>query len=1008
MVKHLRRLSFILFFALMITFIGGNAYLSLKPLATTSWRGWNAVADDNGTRVRGVNPQGPAKMLRPGDEVVALRGLTQAAAPSATEFPWTVPAGYSYVVTIRRDGQLRELTLATMPYPFSSCLALAVGTLLLPFVCLLTGIILFLFKPNDKQAQLLAMLLSTIVLASNITFAGQPLWFIVVFFVGNCLSSFCTALMLHFFLVFPERSALLRRWPRLEYYLYLPNLLIGLPWTVIFTLKWVSSATQAIEFAARHPWLNTTTTALEMAYVGCGLLVLVLNYRRAGQGARRKVRVVVAGSLLGSLPLLAWSAAGLFTDFAGLDRTLRDYLQTFIWLALMLLPLSFGYAIARYRVIPISLIVRRGVRYLLVARGFVLIQAVVAFAVLSVLLTYGHAAVLDHIWHEAYIFVAMGGTMLCIGLLKLVNRRVMPHIDRRFFRESYDAQRLLVELGRAFGNIKGSEQLLQLVADKITATLHAERVAILLHDEATGVYTCAALATHAQAHNATLRADNWAALTLPAEASTLELLRRKSTPLVVDVNDPQSWVHARLNAPGGAAAARAAELLTLTTLDTSLLVPLATNDQPLGVISIAPRLGDLPCSHEDQQMLANVAWQTSFALENMRLFERERRREEQLRQVQKMEAIGRLAGGVAHDFNNLLTAINGYTDLALRKLDEGAPLRRNFTEIKKAAERAGGLTRQLLAFSRKQVLQPKVVNLNSVVAETDTMLRRLIGEDIDLLTVLDPALAQVKADPGQIEQVIMNLAVNARDAMPQGGKLTIATANVDLDATYARQHAPVQPGPYVMLAVSDTGLGMDAATQAQIFEPFFMTKELGKGTGLGLATIYGIVKQSGGYIWVYSEVGRGTTFKVYLPRVESAADAAAQARNVQPALQVGTETVLLVEDEPAVRSMSREILTLSGYNVLEAQHGPEALDIVAQHAGQIDLMLTDVVMPYMSGRELAARLQPARPAMRVLYMSGYTDDAIVHHGVLDSGLAFLEKPFTPDVLTAKVRSVLDN
>lgn len=380
--------------------------------------------------------------------------------------------------------------------------------------------------------------------------------------------------------------------------------------------------------------------------------------------------------------------------------------------------------------------------------------------------------------------------------------------------------------------------------------------------------------------------------------------------------------------------------------------------------------------------------------------------EEQLRQAQKMEAVGKLAGGVAHDFNNLLTAINGHSDLAMRRLKLDDPLYDKLEKIKKAGERAAALTHQLLAFSRKQILQPKVLDLNQVVFEMNKMLQPLIGEDIDLLTKLKPDLGMVKADPGQLEQVLMNLSVNARDAMPRGGKLTIETTNVYLDEEYASRHLSIVPGWYVMLAVSDTGSGMDAQTQERIFDPFFTTKEVGKGTGLGLSTVYGIVKQSGGNIWVYSEVGRGTTFKVYLPCVNRCAEKP-EFNIDRNQLSEGNETVLLVEDEEMVREMAKEILEESGYLVLEAKHGQEALLIAEQYRGHIHLMLSDVVMPQMSGRELAEQFAPLRRDMKVLYMSGYTDDAIVHHGVLDEGTAFIEKPFTPNALARKVRETLN-
>ena len=378
--------------------------------------------------------------------------------------------------------------------------------------------------------------------------------------------------------------------------------------------------------------------------------------------------------------------------------------------------------------------------------------------------------------------------------------------------------------------------------------------------------------------------------------------------------------------------------------------------------------------------------------------------EEQLRQSQKMEAVGQLAGGVAHDFNNLLTAISGHTQLLL--LDEEVEhAREDLQEIKAAAERAASLTQQLLAFSRKQVLEPKVFSLNTTVVEMDKMLRRLIGEDIHLRTALAADLGAVRADPGQLEQVVLNLAVNARDAMVEGGKLTIETRNVVLDHEYASHHADVTPGAYVMLAISDTGFGIEQEILPHIFEPFFTTKGEGKGTGLGLSTVYGIIRQSGGHVWVYSEVGYGTTFKIYLPRVETKFSYAPKA-DAPAALSGGSETVFLVEDEPAVRLLVRRVLERSGYTVLDAENGQQALDLLGAHEGPLDLLITDVVMPQLGGRQLAEQIRPRRPDLRVLYMSGYTDDAILHHGVLDSGMHFLHKPFTPELLTRKVREVL--
>lgn len=381
--------------------------------------------------------------------------------------------------------------------------------------------------------------------------------------------------------------------------------------------------------------------------------------------------------------------------------------------------------------------------------------------------------------------------------------------------------------------------------------------------------------------------------------------------------------------------------------------------------------------------------------------------EQQLRQAQKMEAVGRLAGGIAHDFNNILTAITGYADLLLEDLSPTDPRRQDAEEVRKAAQRAAGLTRQLLAFSRQQMLQPSVIDVNALVGDLQKMLGRLLGEDVEFGTRLDPAVGRVKADPGQLEQVLMNLAVNARDAMPQGGKLTLETANVEMDERYAADHYPARPGPFVMIAVSDTGTGMSEETQAHMFEPFFTTKEKGKGTGLGLATVYGIVKQSGGFIWVYSELGHGSTFKIYLPRVGERSERAAEAAPIEAAASRGTETVLLAEDEPPVRAIARQVLERHGYTVLEAPSAESALDIATRYSGTIHLLLTDVIMPGMNGRELATRLAGIRPEARVIFMSGYTDDAVTRHGVLESGSTYLQKPFTPDAIARKVREVLD-
>jgi two-component system cell cycle sensor histidine kinase/response regulator CckA len=382
--------------------------------------------------------------------------------------------------------------------------------------------------------------------------------------------------------------------------------------------------------------------------------------------------------------------------------------------------------------------------------------------------------------------------------------------------------------------------------------------------------------------------------------------------------------------------------------------------------------------------------------------------EDHLRQAQKMDAVGQLAGGIAHDFNNMLTAITGYSVLLLDELDPSDPKREDVQEIKAAADRAATLTRQLLAFSRRQMLQPEVIDLNKTVGEMQKMLRRLVVEDIKLVTVLEPELGRVKADPGQVEQVLMNLVVNARDAMPDGGTLTIETANVHLGEAYAGRHAPlaIPRGEYVRLTVSDTGCGMDDVTRARIFEPFFTTKPKGKGTGLGLSTVYGIVKQSGGYIWCYSEPGEGTTFKIYLPRTDAVAEQP-NGDGARPNPRRGSETILLVEDDDAVRSISRRILELQGYAVIEAGNGLEALRLCELAATPVDLVLTDMVMPEMNGKELARQLRERYPEIRLLFMSGYTEDAALRQSFLEPGTAFIEKPFAPAALADKVRKVLD-
>lgn len=476
----------------------------------------------------------------------------------------------------------------------------------------------------------------------------------------------------------------------------------------------------------------------------------------------------------------------------------------------------------------------------------------------------------------------------------------------------------------------------------------------------------------------------------------LDQLRRQATPEI-----------ARLYEPIG--------------IHSMLVVAMRARGKTIGLLSIFRFVADSSSLDEHDQHLAQMlADHAALAIANSRLYDNARRElaereraekslseaEEKLRQAQKMEAVGRLAGGVAHDFNNLLSVILSYSEMMMMEMRVGEPMRDDLKQIREAGQRAAALTRQLLAFSRQQVLEPRVLDVNEIIRTTEKLLQRILGEDVELNLVLDPALRACKVDPGQFEQVLMNLVVNARDAMLRGGNLTIETSNTVLDSDYAQSHPESRVGPHVVLAVSDTGIGMDKPTQARIFEPFFTTKPKDRGTGLGLSTVYGMVKQSGGSVWVYSEPGKGTTFKIYLPSVfeESERSLPPAASNAKMG---GTETVLLVEDDPQVRMVARTVLRRAGYNVLEASNGGEALLTCEQHGADIQLLITDVVMPRMSGRELAERLKQIRPVMRVLFMSGYTEDAIVRHGLVQSGINYLQKPITPDSLLRKARGVLD-
>jgi signal transduction histidine kinase len=438
--------------------------------------------------------------------------------------------------------------------------------------------------------------------------------------------------------------------------------------------------------------------------------------------------------------------------------------------------------------------------------------------------------------------------------------------------------------------------------------------------------------------------------------------------------------------------------------DVPVVVFTALTDEKIGVESVHAGAQDyLVKGHVDARLLRRSVL---YSIERKRAQKALRETEERLRRAQKLEVVGRLAGGVAHDFNNLLSVISGYGEMLLNNLSSEDPRRDKVTLILQAASQAADLTRQLLTFSRGEVLQPRILDPNHTITEMNRMLRRIIGEDVELRTLLDPGLGRIKADVGQVQQIILNLAVNARDAMPNGGKLTIETQNVDLDGAYAQRHAGVKPGRYVMVAVSDTGIGMDKQTQAHIFEPFFTTKDAGKGTGLGLATVYGIVKERQGDVWVYSELRRGTTFKIYLPRVEEAGEQAAGGPVAQTAAPMGSETILVVEDNAMLRGVARETLGSAGYEVLEAADAKEALDVFARHKRPIHLLVTDIVMPGMNGRELADRLVKKQPQLAVLFMSGYTNDTMVQQRVLQGDVPFLSKPFTPMGLLKKTFEVL--
>ncbi|HEV7374969.1 MAG TPA: GAF domain-containing protein, partial [Pyrinomonadaceae bacterium] len=587
-------------------------------------------------------------------------------------------------------------------------------------------------------------------------------------------------------------------------------------------------------------------------------------------------------------------------------------------------------------------------------------------------------------------FLSSVGSQIALAIERKRTEEALQEANQRAIIEYKRLLERISQLGQTLGTARDLQTVYRALRDFVVISAPCDAVVISLYDAPRN----ARITSYAWTDDQEVEINE----PLPVNIDTGRVGRAMATQQVIITHDYRQYVK---NVPRVFIDPTQNNL----TPDSALVAPMSVMGKPIGVLEIQSYQSHAYTNEHSiaMNMAANLA---AITIENVRLLEGEREKEEQLRQSQKMEAIGKLAGGVAHDFNNLLTAITGYSDLSLRRLEAGHPLRRNLEEIKKAGERAATLTRQLLAFSRKQMLQPKVLDLNAVIVDMFKLLQRLIGEDIDLLSSLNPSLGQVKADPGQLQQVLMNLCVNARDAMPQGGKLTIKTSNIYVDGEYAKRHVSVQPGEYVLLSISDTGCGMDARTQERVFEPFFTTKEQGKGTGLGLSTVYGIVKQSGGNIWVYSEVERGTSFKIYLPRFDKPIETVVEKRTEEVSSR-GSETVLLVEDEEMVRNMTSEALRESGYRVLEARDTNHALTLCQNFEEEIHLMLSDVVMPVMSGRVLAEAVAPLRPGMRVLYMSGYTDDHIVHHGVLEEGMNFIEKPFTADLLAKKVRDVLD-
>ena len=598
----------------------------------------------------------------------------------------------------------------------------------------------------------------------------------------------------------------------------------------------------------------------------------------------------------------------------------------------------------------------------------------------------------EHIYTQSDLeFLTSVGSQIALAIERKQAERALQEANKRALTEYERLIERIASLGQTFGNARDLTMIFRALRDFAGASVPCDGLVVSLYDREKQ----ARRVVHCWTEGEELNLENVVEVPV-GEGITGKAI--KSGTVIIDNNfKPLVGTRGRPVLLGE----RADDGIPRS----ALIAPMTVMGRTVGCVEVqSHQINAYTQEHATAiRMAANLA---ANAVENVSLIERELEKEGQLRQAQRMESIGTLAGGIAHDFNNLMTAVTGYSELALRSLSSDDALRPKIEVIKSAGERAASLTRQLLAFSRKQVLQPKVLDLNSVVTGMAQMLPRVIGEHIDLRFQLGDSLGQIKADPSQIEQVLMNLAVNARDAMPQGGCLTVKTENVHMTGKFRRSDLSIEPGHYVMMAVSDTGLGMDAETQSHIFEPFFTTKGVGEGTGMGLSTVYGIVKQSGGSLWVYSEVGNGTIFKVYLPRVDEIIDGD-EIEGEAATVPRGQETVLLVEDEDVVRNLSKEILETYGYSVLVAANGREGLSVGKEFQGQIDLVITDVIMPLMGGKEMAAGLRTIRPDARVLFMSGFTDDAIGHHGVLDETVFFLQKPFSPDALATKAREVLD-